>query len=69
MTGGRIAPERPAIVDLVVDASVAVKWFVPEVFSAEALRLLDDGFRRLCRSCFIARSAKLSGKRFINEKS
>ena len=29
-----------------VDASVAVKWFVPENHSAEALRLLDEGFRR-----------------------
>ena len=29
-----------------VDASVAVKWFVPENHSAEALRLLDARFRR-----------------------
>jgi predicted nucleic acid-binding protein len=26
----------------VVDANVAVKWFVPEVFSAQAVRLLED---------------------------
>jgi predicted nucleic acid-binding protein len=26
----------------VVDASVAVKWFVPEIHSAEALRLLSS---------------------------
>ena len=33
-------------VDLVVDASIAVKWFVPEVESAGAQRLLDTRFRR-----------------------
>ncbi len=27
--------------DLVVDSSVAVKWFVPEPYSAEARRILD----------------------------
>lgn len=27
---------------LVVDSSVAVKWFVPEPYSAEARRVLDD---------------------------
>jgi predicted nucleic acid-binding protein len=29
---------------VVVDASVALKWFVPEVSSAEAARLLDGSF-------------------------
>ncbi|NPV07727.1 MAG: type II toxin-antitoxin system VapC family toxin [Anaerolineae bacterium] len=29
--------------DIVVDASVAVKWFVPEVHSDAARRLLQDG--------------------------
>lgn len=28
--------------NLVVDSSVAVKWFVPEPYSAEARRILDD---------------------------
>jgi predicted nucleic acid-binding protein len=28
------------MVDLVVDSSVAVKWFVPEVYTAEAVRIL-----------------------------
>ena len=27
---------------LVVDASVVIKWFVPEPFSLEARRILDD---------------------------
>lgn len=35
-----------APVDLVVDASVAVKWFVPEVHSPEARLLLVTGYRR-----------------------
>ena len=43
--GGRTAAAA-TVVDVVVDASVAIKWFVPEDFSAEALRLLDDRFRR-----------------------
>jgi predicted nucleic acid-binding protein len=30
-------------VNVVVDASVAIKWFVPEPFSSEAERLLDGG--------------------------
>jgi predicted nucleic acid-binding protein len=28
-------------VNLVIDASVAIKWFAPELLSAEAERLLD----------------------------
>lgn len=32
---------------LVVDASVAVKWFLPELHGAAALRLLQDGHRLL----------------------
>lgn len=27
---------------LVVDASVAIKWFIPEPLSVEARRILDD---------------------------
>ena len=46
MKSGPTAHGSPASVDLVVDASVAVKWFVPEIYSAEALRLLDAGVRR-----------------------
>jgi predicted nucleic acid-binding protein len=28
--------------DIVIDSSVAIKWLVPEVYSAEARRILDD---------------------------
>jgi predicted nucleic acid-binding protein len=46
MSNGGISPGSSTIVDVVVDASVAVKWFVPENHSNEAIRLLDTGFRR-----------------------
>ena len=46
MSNGGISPGSSTIVDVVVDASVAVKWFVPENHSNEAIRLLDVGFRR-----------------------
>jgi predicted nucleic acid-binding protein len=46
MSNGGLAPGSSAIIDVVVDASIAVKWFVPERHSTEAIRLLDPGFRR-----------------------
>jgi predicted nucleic acid-binding protein len=46
MSNGGLAPGSSTIIDVVVDASVAVKWFVPEKYSVEAIRLLDVGFRR-----------------------
>jgi predicted nucleic acid-binding protein len=46
MSNGGLSPGSYPIVDVVVDASVAVKWFVPENHSVEALRLLDARFRR-----------------------
>jgi predicted nucleic acid-binding protein len=46
MSNGGLAPGPSKIIDVVVDASVAVKWFVPENHSVEAIRLLDDRFRR-----------------------
>jgi predicted nucleic acid-binding protein len=46
VSNGGLAPESSTIVNVVVDASVAVKWFVPENHSAEALRFLNARFRR-----------------------
>jgi predicted nucleic acid-binding protein len=46
MSNGGLSPRSTTIIDVVVDASVAVKWFVPEEHSAEAIQLLDVGFRR-----------------------
>lgn len=46
MSNGGTSPGSLPSVDVVVDASVAVKWFVPENHSAESLRLLDARIRR-----------------------
>ena len=46
MSNGGLSPGSSTIVDVVVDASVALKWFVPENYSDLALRLLDARFRR-----------------------
>jgi predicted nucleic acid-binding protein len=46
MSNGGLSPSSSGIVEVVVDASVAVKWFVPENHSAEALRFLNARFRR-----------------------
>jgi predicted nucleic acid-binding protein len=35
------------MIRLVVDASVAAKWFVPEIHQAAALRLMDDRYELL----------------------
>jgi predicted nucleic acid-binding protein len=43
---GPSLPESSPCLDLVVDASVAVKWFVPEIHATEAQRLLDARLRR-----------------------
>jgi predicted nucleic acid-binding protein len=36
----------PVMTDVVTDASVVVKWYVPEVYSVEARRFLTAQFRR-----------------------
>ena len=35
------SPPRPVTADLVIDAGVAIKWYVPEILEAEAKRVLD----------------------------
>ena len=50
-------------VDLVIDASIGVKWFVPEVQSAEALLLLGAGFRRHVPSLFFTEVAQTLWKK------
>jgi predicted nucleic acid-binding protein len=46
MSNGGRSPGSSTLSDVVVDASVAVKWFVPENYSDDATRLLDVRFRR-----------------------
>ena len=39
---------------LVVDSSVAVKWFIPEVLSDQAARMLDDSYELLAPDLLIS---------------
>lgn len=39
---------------LVVDSSVAVKWFIPEVLSDQAARILDDSYELLAPDLLIS---------------
>jgi predicted nucleic acid-binding protein len=50
-TGGG-PPSLPS--DLVLDASVAIKWYIPETLAAEARRFLSPGFRMHVPSFFAA---------------
>jgi predicted nucleic acid-binding protein len=42
------------VTDVVVDSSVAVKWFVPEVLSQEAAHLLDGSFELMAPDLLFA---------------
>jgi predicted nucleic acid-binding protein len=48
---------------LVIDASVAAKWYLPEEHSAEAERLLDEGFLRHAPEALFAEVANVLWKR------
>jgi predicted nucleic acid-binding protein len=50
-------------VDLVIDASIGVKWFVPEVQSEQALLLLEAGVRRHVPSLFFTEVAQTLWKK------
>ncbi|MBV8312361.1 MAG: type II toxin-antitoxin system VapC family toxin, partial [Planctomycetaceae bacterium] len=41
---GPAGSTSPGPIDLVVDAGLAIKWYVPEVHEAEAKRFLDPAF-------------------------
>ena len=69
MSNGGLASAASTINDVVVDASVGVKWFVQEKDSAEAMRLLEATFKRHAPFYSTPRSAKQSGKKSIREKS
>ena len=47
----------------VIDSSVAVKWFVPEVFSEEASRLLDGSWELLAPDLLFPECANTLGKK------
>ena len=48
----------------VVDASVAVKWYVPEEHSEIALLLLDDNFSRIVPRLFFSEFGNILWKKF-----
>jgi predicted nucleic acid-binding protein len=50
-TGGVAAPVPS---DLVLDASVAIKWYIPEVLAAESRRFMSSRFRMHVPSFFAA---------------
>jgi predicted nucleic acid-binding protein len=50
-------------VELVVDASIGVKWFVPEIYSAESVQLLDAKVRRHVPTLFYTEIAQTVWKK------
>lgn len=51
---GTSAVPLPPPEDLVLDASVAIKWYIPEVLAAEARRFMSPRFRMHVPSFFAA---------------
>jgi predicted nucleic acid-binding protein len=52
----------------VVDASVSVKWFLPEVYSREALRLLNKEFELLAPDLIFAEFGNVLWKKWRAEE-
>lgn len=48
---------------IVVDASVAIKWFVPEVHATAAIRILDDAFELLAPDLIFAEVGNILWKK------
>jgi predicted nucleic acid-binding protein len=53
---------------LVVDASVAIKWFLPEVHSISAIRLLDAGYQLLAPDLIFAECGNVLWKRWLRKE-
>ena len=53
---------------LVVDASVAAKWFLPEVHSEDALRLLDEPYRLLAPDLLYSEVGNTLWKRVLKKE-
>lgn len=49
---------------IVVDASVAVKWFIPEIHSESAIRLFDNSIKLLAPSLIYAEVGNILWKKF-----
>lgn len=53
---------------LVIDASIAVKWFVPEAHSINALRLLDAGCELLAPDLIFAEFGNVLWKKWLRNE-
>jgi predicted nucleic acid-binding protein len=53
---------------LVVDASVAIKWYLPESHSADADRLLGNGFQLLAPDLLVAETGNILWKRVMRSE-
>ncbi|MBK5275991.1 MAG: type II toxin-antitoxin system VapC family toxin [Desulfuromonadales bacterium] len=53
---------------LVVDASIAVKWFLPEQYSINALRLLDIGYELQAPDLIIAECGNVLWKKWLRHE-
>jgi len=53
---------------LVIDASVAVKWFIPESHSIKALRLLDAGCELLAPDLIFAEFGNVLWKKWLRNE-
>jgi predicted nucleic acid-binding protein len=49
----------------IVDSSVVIKWYVPEVHSADALRYLDPGLERHAPELLLAEVANVLWKKVV----
>jgi predicted nucleic acid-binding protein len=56
------------VTSLVVDASVATKWFLPEVHSEDALRLLDEPYRLLAPDLLYSEVGNTLWKRVVKKE-
>ncbi len=53
---------------LVIDASIAVKWFIPEAHSIKALRLLDAGRELLAPDLIFAEFGNVLWKKWLRQE-
>jgi predicted nucleic acid-binding protein len=43
---GSLGAQQPSATTFIIDTSVAIKWFLPEIYQAEAQRFLDPAYDR-----------------------
>jgi len=53
---------------LVIDASVAVKWFLPEQYSINAIRLLDGGYELVAPDLIFPECGNVLWKKWLRQE-